>query len=213
METLLVTDALDERDFLRKRILKAIQTTKFVAARRIKDTKVAGKDVKVLSDEAVASYQSIRDNIDRYHRLDVAITESNAKTMVSLRSGKQMTVAAAIALRKSIKEGDCFEERLLNAIDAQYHDALTIVGRYNDKANSELESYKATKLAAQGKDTKLSEEQIKVIEAFVADLYGELIDPLDMSSKLQTLLDDTANILKELDSAIKISNATTEVSF
>jgi len=213
METLTIVDALDERDFLRKRILAAISSARFVAARRIKDTKISGKTIADMNSEAVATYQSIRDNIDRYHRLDVAITESNAKTIIELRSGKRMTVAAAIAMRKSLKDGDCLEEKLMDTLQEQYNGALRSITQYNTKANTELEQYKAAKLAAQGKDTKLTDDQVKVIEAFVADLYGELVDPLDMAHKLNGILDEQANIRKELDSAIKISNATTTITF
>lgn len=214
MERLTVTDALDERDYLRKQISSLIDNMNFVGVHRIKDAKIGGKTIDTFKQDAVSGHQSIIDKLDRYHRMDAAITESNAKTILKLRSGREMTVAAAIALRKSLKSGDCLEEQLLEALDTQYEVALSTLQSYNERANAELASYKQAKLSSQDKASgKLTEDQVEVIKKFVEDLYGELIDPLDIAHKLEGMKDDHRRLLKELDSAIKISNATTEISF
>lgn len=214
MEQLTVVDALDERDYLRKKITSLINDSVFVGAHRIKDTKLDGKDVDIFKKDAQAAYQSITDQLDRYHRIDVAITESNAVTKVKLRSGKEMTVAAAIAMRKALRDDNCMEERLLVVMDAQYSRALRDMQVYKDKADAELTSYKQAKLSSQDKsNTKLTDDQVEVIEKFVADLYGELVDPLDLAHTLLDKKDAHQRLEKELDSAIKVSNATTLISF
>ena len=52
-----------------------------------------------------------------------------------------------------------------------------------------------------------------MVEKLTADLYGELIDPIKVETELKTLVDKHDALVKELDSAIKVSNATTYVEF
>ena len=59
----------------------------------------------------------------------------------------------------------------------------------------------------------LKEEEVAAIEKLTADLYGELVDPIGIKDKLDALREEHDTLAKELDSAIKISNATTYVEF
>lgn len=84
MEEMLVTQALDERDLLVKKINDKIQKASFVDTMKHNQDKVyanqTGKDVYV--GQAESAYQQITDLIARYQRIDAAITESNAKTWI-----------------------------------------------------------------------------------------------------------------------------------
>ena len=77
-EKLLVCDALDERDFLRKKIMNAIKESSFIGAKREREDNVNGVSVSKFEDNAKATYQSIKDMIKRYNAIDIAITQSNA---------------------------------------------------------------------------------------------------------------------------------------
>jgi hypothetical protein len=214
-EKLLVCDALDERDFLRKKIITAIKTTKFVGSKRIKDAKVNGITVKEeFESEAKSNYQSITDLIDRYNRLDTAITQANAVTEIETRSGKKMTRASAISLRKALFYSDSdsdFTGSLIREMQLQLNNAVSSVANMNRKADTELESYKSSLTS---KDSKsLTEDQIDMCEKLTADLHGELIDPLGIEKKIAELSESYNALKKELDSAIKVSNATTYVEF
>ena len=218
-EKLLVCDALDERDFLRKKITKAIRDAKFVGSKRIKDKKVGVVPVDEFKKSAESDYQSIVDSIKRYNDIDIAITMSNANTTINTRSGKEMTVAAAIALRKSLKGGNSyngintdFNGLLLRQMLSQYTEAIDSIDRYNKKADTELEGYK-TSLTGRDGNKKLTEDEVKMVETLTSDLYGDLVDPIKIKEKIDALEEDYNNLIKELDTAIKISNATTYVEF
>lgn len=215
MEKLLVCDALDERDFLRKKISSSIHSANFVAGVRKKDPKILGSMTREeFSAKAISDYQSIKDMIARYNRLDSAITLANATTEIETRSGKKMTRAAAIALRKAFN-GDTsndFTGYLLQVLKTQNDTAVTAVASYSRKADVELENLKSTYV---GKDTTkvLTEDNIKSLSMMVEDLYGEMIDPIHVADEIQKLADEHDTLVKELDSAIKVSNATTYVEF
>lgn len=214
MEKLLVCDALDERDFLAKKIYSAIEGCKLVTARREKDEKLNGKQTyQEYEKEAKASFQSIKDMIARWQRLDVAITESNAITKVKTRSGKEMTVAAAIALRKSMRYGSetDFMGRLLKHMKRQYETAVQDVAGYNSKADTQLENYKQAMMG--NKDKQLSSDDVEVLDKMVAGLRGVMVDPIGIVEQIQTYGDSYEELSKEIDTAIKVSNATTYVEF
>ena len=103
-EKMLVTQALDERDLLVKKIGDKIQKIKSVDVKKRNEEKTA--DTRVTSEEfgsaASAAYQQILDLIDRYQRIDAAIVASNAANVVKTSYG-EFTVAGAIALRNRLK--------------------------------------------------------------------------------------------------------------
>ena len=214
-EKLLVCDALDERDFLRKKIISAISNAKFVGSKRIRDTKVDGiSDVESFNKAATSDFQSIQSNIDRYNRLDTAITLANAMTEIELRSGTKMTRAAAITLKKVIaNQGSIdFTRQLIGVLMKQYEEAVSQVQAFNKKADAETENYKTSLVGKEGSNN-LNESSITVLKELTANLYGELVDPLNVETKIKELKDSYETLRKELDSAIKISNATTFVEF
>ena len=92
-EKLLLTDALDERDFLVKKIENQIDALDVMATKRVQDAKLRnGKDPKEFEEKAKSAYQQLNDNIDRYTRLDAAITQSNATTMIEIQ-GKEIMLS------------------------------------------------------------------------------------------------------------------------
>ena len=84
-EKMLVTQALDERDLLVKKLKDKIAQIRLVDTKRVNEEKTNGQ--RVTSDEfaaaATSAYQQITDYIDRYQRLDAAIVASNASHFVS----------------------------------------------------------------------------------------------------------------------------------
>lgn len=218
-EKLLTNDALDERDFLRKKINRGIEKGRFVGSKRIKDKKVEAVPVADFTKDVVSDYQSVTDMIRRYQALDVAIIQANAMTKITTRSGREMTRAEAIALRRSLNSGIMgrpgeldFMGQLIGKMEQQYAQATTAVQNYNQKADAELENYK-TSFAGRDNSKTLNDEEIAAIEKLTADLYGELVDPIGIKDKLDALREEHDTLAKELDSAIKISNATTYVEF
>ena len=66
------------------------------------------------------------------------------------------------------------------------------------------------RLSILGKDTKTKDDKpLGVVDAYVKENTTELVDPLDVKKKLSDLEEKRATLLTELDTQIKVSNATT----
>ena len=66
------------------------------------------------------------------------------------------------------------------------------------------------RLSILGKDTKVKDEKpLEVVEAYVKENTTELVDPLDVQKKISVLQEKRDTLLTELDTQIKVSNATT----
>ena len=103
-EKMLVTQALDERDLLVKKITDKIRKAKLVDTKKRNEEKTAGERVTVedFAKAAQSAWQQIMDLIDRYQRIDAAIVASNAATWVETTYGRY-TVAGAISLRNRLR--------------------------------------------------------------------------------------------------------------
>jgi hypothetical protein len=216
-ERMLVCNALDERDFLRKKIISAINSTYFIACKRVKDDKVRTTgftDPKTFENEAKSAYQSITDMIDRYTRLDTAITLANASTEIKLSDDTVMTRAAAISMRKALV-GDTstdFTGKLINVLERQFASVSATANELNAKADRELEQYKDN-MTSGDKAKELTPAVTQTLESLVADNRADIIDPIGVEKEIKKLEDKYETLKKELDSAIKVSNATTFVEF
>lgn len=208
---MLICQALDERDFLRKKIVSAIANAKFIGVKRVRDTKVDGKyEVKDFEESARADYQSINDMIKRYQAIDSAITLSNATTKVTA-GDREMTVAGAIALRNSLKKSSVnndFVGLLLSQMKHQFDSASVSLQSFNLKADEQAE---LQKMALIGKDSKktLDKADMDAIATITDVLRGELIDPLNLEDEIKAVSDSYDKLVQELETAIKVSNAIT----
>lgn len=213
-EKMLVTQALDERDMLVKKIVDKINRASFVDTIKPNEEKVYEKKVgkEEFAMETEAAYQQIMDLIRRYERIDAAVVASNAKTQITTSYG-QLTIAAAIALRGRLRgvgayDGEAdFEGKLQAKLQADYNRQVC----FCDARNSQLQSMaESMRLSILGKDTKIKEEKpLGVVDAYIKENTTELVDPLDVKKKVEELEEKHTKLLKELDTQIKVSNATT----
>ena len=158
-EKMLVTQALDERDLLVKKIADKIAKASFVDTIKPNEDKVFAKRIgkDEYSKEAESAYQQILDLIDRFQKIDVAIVASNASTEITTSYGT-FTVAGAIALRSRLRgmgaygtDAD-FEGRLQKKLANEYSERV----QFCDKKNSQLQSTaEEMRLSILGKDSKM----------------------------------------------------------
>ena len=217
-EKLLVTQALDERDLVAKKITDKISKIKLVDTKKKNEEKTATEHATVddFKKNAVASYQQIMDLIDRYQRIDAAITASNAATVIETSFGS-FSVACAISLRNRLKTGAAnprftdFEMQLAREMERQYTQNVVSAAAKNNGLESQAETMR---LSILGKDSKIKDEKpLEVVNAFIRENTTEVIDPLDLPKKVAELKEKTATLIKELDTQIKVSNATTTITF
>ena len=123
------------------------------------------------------------------------------------------TVAGAISLRSRLRglgayEDDAdFEGNLQSKMQAEYNERV----RFCDNKNSQLQlTAENMRLSILGKDSKTKDDKpLHVVEAYVKENTTELVDPLDVKKKLEVLEEKRSTLLTELDTQIKVSNATT----
>lgn len=213
-EKMLVTQALDERDLLVKKIRDKIEKASFVDTIKINEDKVYAKKIskEEYAKDAESAYQQIHDLIVRFQLIDAAIVESNAKSVVETTYGT-FTVAGAISLRSRLRGMDAynggadFEGMLYDKLKKEYHERV----QFCDMKNSQLQSTAENmRLSILGRDAKMREDKpLGVVDAYVKENTTELVDPLDVKHRLEKLAEKRSVLLKELDTAIKVSNATT----
>ena len=215
-DKMLVTQALDERDLLIKKIHDKIEKASFVDTIKPNEEKVL--DARVSRDEfakdAESAYQQIQDLIDRFQKIDAAIVASNANTKISTSYG-EFTVAGAISLRSRLRgagsyDGQAdFESALQLKMEKDYQARVSAADLKNKQLQSTAENMR---LSILGKDTKVKDEKpLEVVEAYVRENTTELVDPLDVQKKVTSLQEKRDTLLTELDTQIKVSNATTFV--
>lgn len=216
MEKMIVTQALDERDLLKKKIRDAIAKCDFVAVQKPGDDVIAQDKQKVADYEAEvkASFQSIRDMMDRYTRLDAAILLANATTKIEV-AGKTMTRAAAINLRKMMKGQGLadtdFTDAMIRKMTTDLDRARLKIAKSQEVADRQREVMSNSLVSSDKK--VLSEDNLKSITAYCDNLVLKLVDPIEIEKTIADMQEKWDNLTTNLESEIRISNATTYVEF
>jgi hypothetical protein len=213
---LLVTQALDERDLLNKKINDKIMSAVFVDVVKHNEETVLNRrvDRETFQKEAQSTYQQINDLIERYKNIEAAIVESNANTFIETSYGK-FSIAAAIALRNRLR-GDLkfdgkadFETTLYQRMKRAYEDCVTTMELKNDAL---AETAEQMRLSILGRETKVKNDKpLEVVETYIKENSTELADPLNIVSKMEQLQERKDKLLSELETQIKVSNATTVI--
>ncbi len=215
-QKMLVTQALDQRDLLVKKICDKIRKASFTETKKHNEEKVMERRVtqKEFEKEARSSYQQIIDLIHWYDKVDQAILRSNAETIIETSYGA-MSIANALALRSRLNCSNAydsdsnFEGNLMMKLEEELNEKIRVMEQKNKGLQNTAETMR---LSILGKDTKTKDETpLKVVDVYVQENTTELIDPLNVRKKINELNERRETILNELDTKIKVSNATTFV--
>ena len=206
-DKMLVTQALDERDLLVKKIGDKIKKASFTDVKKHNEEKVM--EARLTEDDykknAESAYQQILDLINRFQKIDAAIVASNASTMIHTSFG-DYTVAGAISLR-SFDEAADFEQLLYDKMKSEMDNRLVMMESKNKQLETTAESMR---LSILGKDSKTKDDKpLEVVATYVKENTTELVDPLDIKKKIEEISEKRDKLLSELDTQIKVSNATT----
>ena len=215
-EKLLITQALDERDLLVKRIADKIAKANFVDSMKNNEATVAGArvDKETFARDAAAAYQQIGDLMARFQKIDAAIVASNAATKIHTSYG-DFTVAGAISLRSRLRGQGVYRDRadfegaLLHRMENVYAAQIAAIDSKNRQLQNTAEGMR---LSILGKDSKVKDDKpLEVVEAYVRENTTVLVDPLDILKLIEAMKEKRETLLRELDTQIKVSNATTYV--
>ena len=183
-EKMTVHKALCELKTLDARIQKSIQQGTFVFANKHSNNKVAGVSIGTYSEEIRAAYQSAKDLIARRDAIKRAVTLSNATVKVTI-GGKEYTVAEAIEMKNhGIPLKQLLEMRADEYVTSLYGNV----------------------------DMKGASDEIKKVRAdFIAAQTMEIVDPINITTELTALEKEINDFVVEIDSALSVSNALTEL--
>ena len=194
-----VTQALPELKLLEKRIDKVMDS--------IQDwCKVSHNGAPVDKEkhkkETDAQLQSFMDLVKRRDAIKRAIILSNAQTKVKIGQFEG-TVAEAIEYKKSIQ----FKRNLLEGMKSCLTNKREEYERMKGQVDSRLERLLQSEL---GKDVKTNPETISALTtSFRENNKVELVDPLDLAVKIQSLEDELDAFETNVDWVLSQANATT----
>ena len=209
METMLVTQALNELKLLNDRIENKIYSCEFVESAKKSDKNVSkGMTKEKFITNAKSDYDSVMDLIKRRQKIKNAIVASNAVEKVIV-AGIEMTRAEAIEMKSSIQ---CQKE-LLAVMETQYASAVKKMENANQKVDNTIDDMLA-KLYGRDSDKKLSKDD----QDAVATPYREanqyaLVDALNIKEKIDDLREFIGRFTSEVDSVLQVSNCTTTIEF
>lgn len=207
VEKMTIHKALCELKILDSRINNAISSARFCLANKHSNEKVNGVTVEEYQETMKASYNKASDLIRRREAIKRAVVLSNAKTIVKI-GGKEYTVAEAIEMNN---HGIDLKLQLKNAMKKQYDSAMTAIISKNNVVDDKATEY-VVGLFGQKESKTANEEYEKARKSYIEANTMELIDPVNILEKIEALEVEIADFTTEVDSALSVSNALTEIT-
>ena len=194
-----VTQALPELKLLEKRIEKVSETIQNWC-------KVAHNGAPVDKDkhkkETEAQLQSFMDLVNRRDTIKRAIVLSNATTKVKVGSWEG-TVAEAIEYKSSIRNKRVLLMNMKQCLQTKREEYERLKGQVDSRLERLLQS-------ELGKDVKTNPETITALtNSFRDNNKVELVDPLDLATKISSLEDEIDAFETNVDWVLSESNGKT----
>lgn len=208
VETMTIHKALAELKILDGRIKKEIQNGSYCAANKHSNEKINGIPIEDFKKAVQGTYDKVTDLINRRKAIKKAVVLSNAKTTVKI-ADVEYTVAEAIEMKN---HGIEFESMLINIMDNQYKAAQAAVNlRNGDDLEQRADQY-VTAIYGQKEGKTNSADIDKVRKDFLEANSYEIVDPINVPEKLEELRKKIDAFMAEVDSALSVSNALTEIT-
>ncbi len=196
-----ITQALAELKLLDKRLSKHIDNVTWADVSTV--SKVI--DAEKMKARAQAEYQSFMDLVKRRDKIKRAIVLSNATTRVKIDTWEG-TVAEAIEHKKSIQ----YKQNLLETMKGQLVQARVNYEAQKSAVDTRLERLLQSEL---GKDVKTNPETITALStSFRNNNKVELVDPLDLASKIAMLESEIDSFETNVDWVLSEANGRTMIS-
>lgn len=208
VETMTVHKALAELKLLDSRIEKAIAEGVYCVANKHSNDKIGGVPLDDYIKIMQGGYDKATDLINRRKAIKRAVVLSNAVTNVSV-SGNEYTVAEAIEMKN---HGVKFEKLLMNTMNTQYRNAQMQIKQENGKDLEQRAEQYVTAIYGQKEGKTNATDIEKVKKDFIESNTYVLVDPLCVLDKIEDLEKKINDFMAEVDSALSVSNALTEIT-
>lgn len=207
-ETMTVHKALAELKLLDDRIDKAIAEGVYCVANKHSNDKINGIPLDEYTKTMQGRYDKASDLIKRQAAIKKAVVLSNAVTKVKIVD-VEYTVAEAIWMKN---HGVEFEEKLMKAMQYHYNTAQMCVKDKNGKDLEERADQYVTAIYGQKEGKANTADIEKVKNDFLTANSYEMVDPLQVLNKIEDLEKKINDFMAEVDSALSVSNALTEIT-
>lgn len=173
--------------------------------------RIGAETVEEWKQRKIELYQSFKANVNRRQAIKMAIAESNAKTMVTIKSysDKPISVAAAIDLLNS---GCLHETDLMDKLSVNYSYATKCIEKENRDVLAKAD-IAMTNMYGKDKESgnAASAEAIAFREDYINKQGYILEDPLGIPKLVAAENERIENIKAEVDAALSNSNALTVI--
>lgn len=206
-EKMTVHKALTELKTIGERIDKEIMEATFVVANKHSNQKYLGVTIADYCEDVKAKYNKITDLIRRRNAIKRAVVQSNATTKVMI-GGTVYTVAEAIDMKNN---GMLHTAGLMHRLASQLLVAKREIQTANgDRLENRADDY--IKSLYGNTDMKnLADDAQRMRKDFIASQTMELLDPINSEAEIQKMRTDMDAFMVEVDSALSVSNALTEI--
>ena len=207
-EKMTVHKALAELKVIGDRIISAIQSGVYCKANKHSNEKIDGVSVDEFKKQIQGSWDKVNDLIRRRNAIKKAVVLSNATVKVK-EGDEEFTVAEAIEMKNSGME---YKKILVNMLNKQYTQAIQTTEKENGETlQQKAESYVIGLYGSKEGKTNIEEIE-KTRKEFVTNNTFELIDPLKIREKIDVLEKEISEFESEIDAALSVSNAITELT-
>lgn len=207
-ETMTIHKALMELKLLDSRISKEIRSGTYVTGKKNSDKFINGIPTDEVVKNIRSHYAKVTDLIKRRKALKKAVVLSNAKTEVEI-AGVTCTVAEAIEMKN---HGVEFDKDVVNTLNSRYTDVSMCAATINGEALEKRADQYITSLYGQKDGKNISTEVEDARRKFIESNTYEIIDPLKVQDVAAGLEDYINAFMAEVDSALSVSNALTEIT-
>lgn len=200
-QTMSITQGLAELKLLEKRLRTHLHNMRWVDV----STETNRVDKDKIKAVASSEYQSYMDLVKRRDAIKRAIVLSNAKTPVKIDKWEG-TVAEAIEHKSALSH----KKELLDMMISHLQQKRTEFEEAQSKLDSRLERLLQSEL---GKDVKTNPETLTTLtNTFRASNKVELVDPLDLASKIGELGEEISSFETNVDWVLSESNGKTLIT-
>lgn len=208
VETMTVHKALSELKVIDDRIKLAIIGGIFVKTNKHSNEKIDGLTIPDFEKVIQGDYDRTSDLIKRQAAIKRAVTLSNAVTKVSI-SDAEYTVAEAIWMKNhGMDMGKTFLDQLKN----QYAMAKMVLEQQNGDTLEERAEKYVLGMYGQKEGKTNTDEIEKAKREYIKSNTYDIIDPIKITDKIDALEKKINDFMVEVDSALSVSNAVTEIT-
>lgn len=204
-EKMNVHKALCELKILDSRIAKEVANFAPCGVTKAVAQRCGSVPVPDFIEDVRSKYDSINALISRRNAIKRAVTLSNAVAKVVI-DGVEYTVAEAIEMKNHGLENLNY---LRHKIESCYADATYSIARGNNELDHKADEY--IKSVAGGDKKVMPEEIQKMRDNYVEPQTLQLVDPLNSQKLISELSNEIDKFKAEVDSALSVSNAMTEI--